>query len=216
MLYFIFNHFIFYFFYIMTIIIALKDTQNKRIIIGADKQVTYGDTVQKVSTKIISLPVNITDGYGEIIDTKKMHIAISGYPHLASFLQYGFQVPDMDSNQNFMEYYYQTFIPAFHKSASEIDFIEYTSSQMDTCSDLLLIFKGTVYNIDSNMGVNILDNEFYVAGSGYEVATGSLYTNLRFHPEMNRVDMVKQAIISAGENTPYCDSDVEVKVINYG
>lgn len=200
----------------MTIIIALKDTQNKRIILGADKQVTYGDTVQKVSTKIISIPVNITDGYGEIIDTKKMHIAISGYPHLASFLQYGFPVPDMDDNQDFIEYYYQTFIPAFHKAATGIDFLKYSSSRMDTGGDLLLIFKGQVYNIDFNMGVNLLDNEFYVAGSGYEIATGSLYTNLKFHSEMNRVDMVKQAIISVGETNLYCDSDVEVKVINYG
>ena len=86
----------------MTIIIALKDKENKRIILGADKQATYGQVINKVSSKLFHIPVNITDGYGTIIDTCKLHIAFSGCLPFASFLQYGFKIPSMENNHFYL------------------------------------------------------------------------------------------------------------------
>ena len=67
----------------MTIAIALKDRENKRIILGTDTQATYGQIILQTNDKIIELPIQIVDGYHEPIATETLHIAITGDLYLA-------------------------------------------------------------------------------------------------------------------------------------
>lgn len=199
----------------MTIIIALKDKKNKRIIIGADKQGTLGQCKVKVPTKIFSLPVDIVDGYGEVIDTAKIHIGISGYGFLKHFLQYGFNIPQMNEHQEFIEYLYQTFLPCLREVLTENQLVDVNNNSLDTESYMIMVFKGEIYRVENNFGVDVIDEEYYINGSGYEVALGSLYTNLTFHNNLNRIEIVKQAIRAASATTIYCSGEVDLKVINY-
>ena len=200
----------------MTIVIALKDPENKRVIMAADRRIISGQLIYKAHTKLFSLPLNIVDGYGEVIDTATIHIGFAGASFLDTFFKHGFTIPDMNSNQDFVEYLYKSFFPAMSNKLVDNYIGEVDSNQLNTWSEFIFVFHGEIYHIQYNFGVNISDDDFIVIGSGVQVATGSLYTNLKFHPEMNKVDMVKQAVISVGDNTIYCDSDVEVKIINYG
>ena len=58
----------------MTIVIVLKDTKNKKIILGTDKQATWGQLIFNTNDKIIELPIEITDGYNETIHTETLYI----------------------------------------------------------------------------------------------------------------------------------------------
>ena len=79
-------------------------------------------------------------------------------------------------------------------------------------SNIIIIYDGEIYEISSNFGVNTL-KEYGVIGSGWKVAIGSLYTNLHYHPHLDKVEMVKQALIACGVNTIYCDTNTDIHVI---
>lgn len=197
----------------MTIIVALKDKENNRIILGADKQSTCGQIIHKSPSKIIELPITVKDE--ESIEKKKLHIGLCGYAFMKSFFQHGFEIPSMNKKNNFIEYLYQKFFPKLRKALTDNSLVIIKDGQLDTESGMLFIFDNEIYCIGSNFCIDILDNDFYVDGSGWQVATGSLYTNLKYHSDMDKIEMVKQAILSAGENTIYCDTDVEIKIIEY-
>lgn len=199
----------------MTIIIALKDEENKRIILGADKQSSCGQIIYKSSGKIISVPIQIEDEYGKKLRKTEINMGLCGYAFLKSFFQHGFDIPNKEKNENFIEYLYKKFFPQFREALNNNQLVRVKDGMLNTESGMIFVFEGEIYLIGSNLCVDILNNEFYVDGSGWEVATGSLYTNLNFHKEMDKKEIVEQAIISAGENTIYCDTDVQIKEINY-
>jgi len=199
----------------MTIAIALKDTKNKRIIIGTDTQATYGQLTYTTQDKIIEIPINIVDGYNETINTEVLHIAMAGCLYLSSFLKYGFQPPSMNEQQNFIEYLYQDFLPELKVLLHEDNLVAVDNNVTDTESKFLFIFKDEVYGIQYNFGVTQLEADFLVEGSGWQVATGSLYTNLTYHEDMDYEEMVKQAIESCGNTTIYCDTTPNIKIIKY-
>lgn len=199
----------------MTIAIALKDTHNKRIIVGTDTQATYGQLTYKTEDKIIELQIQIVDGYDETITTEVLHIAMAGNLYLSSFLKYGFQPPTMSEHKNFTEYLYQDFLPELKILLHEDNLVVIDNNVTDTESKFIFIFKDQIYSIQYNFGVNQLNNSFLVEGSGWQVATGSLYTNLNYHKNMDYEEMVKQAIEACGNNTIYCNSTPNIKIIKY-
>ena len=199
----------------MTIVIAVRDKKNKRIILGADKQATRGQLILKSTSKLFSLPVNIVNGYGEIIDTKTIHIGFSGSPYLKLLIQYGIIIPSMDENETFIEYLYNGLFPVIQRKITDQQLVEIDNSQLDTESGMIFVFDGEIYNIQYNLGVNLIEDDYFVEGSGYEIAIGSLYTNLRFHSHISYERMVKEAIMTVGETTIYCDAEVEMKIIKY-
>lgn len=201
----------------MTIIVALKDKENKRIILGSDKQATTGQMKFKTENKIIEKEIEITDGYGEIITTKKMHIALCGFLYLTEFLVHSFIPPSMSEKQDTMDYLYNDFFPELRGLLLEDNLIELDSNVTNTEAWLILVFEGEFYSVSPRFAVNShTHQEFIVDGSGEQVATGSLYTNLNYHKDTDKIEMVKQAIKSCGANTIYCDTDTNIKIIKYG
>lgn len=199
----------------MTIIVALKDEKNNRVIMGADKQTTYGQLINKSPSKLITLPLNIVDKYGKIIEESEIHIGLCGYAFMKGFFEHGFEIPVMNEKDNFVKYLYQNFFPSLRRALTDNSLVELKDNKLNTESGMLFVFKGEIYEIARNLSVTKIDNEFHVDGSGYEVATGSLYTNLKYHNELDKKEIVKQAIETVGENTIYCDTDVEIIEIKY-
>lgn len=68
----------------MTIGIALKDKENKRIIIGSDKQGTLGDDIKVTipDKKHVRKEVKIVDGYYNHIDTQEIYFVFAGWGFL--------------------------------------------------------------------------------------------------------------------------------------
>ena len=199
----------------MTIVIALRDEKNERIILGADSQSTQGQLIHKGSSKIFSIPIDMMDEYGRIISRKEIHIGFSGNMFFHTFLEYGFDIPKMKYDEDFIEYLYKAFFPTIQENATAQQLVEVQDNQIDTGSSLIMVFEGNIYHIQYNLGVNLLDDDFLIVGSGYEVALGSLCTNLKYHSKSDYEEIVKQAILVTGENTIYCDENVQIKIIEY-
>ena len=197
----------------MTIIVALKDKENNQVLLGADKQTTRGQMTYKSPGKLITLPLTITGD--DVIEKSEMHIGLCGYAFMKTFFKYGFDIPKMNHGMDFISYLYQKFFPELRKGLTDNSLVKKKEGELDTESGMLIVFEGEIYCIGSNFCVDIIDSDFYTMGSGCEVATGSLYTNLKYHPETDKKEIVKQAIKSAGENTIYCNTEVEIKEIKY-
>ena len=200
----------------MTIIIALKDKKNKRIILGADAQTTRGQEIGLPVNKLIEIPIDVVDGYGELIFTEILHIAVCGWAFLNSFLQYGFEPPLMNEQQSFIEYLYNNFLPDLKNILQEDNLIKLDSNVSDSDSAFIFVFQDKLYSINDKFAIDyMVDDDYLVNGSGREIAIGSLYTNLNFNKDLDYKDIVEQAIISSGANSIYCDTNVNVKIIEY-
>lgn len=199
----------------MTIAIALKDLKNNQIILGVDKQATCGQIIHKTKDKLIELPIDVIDGYGETVDTEILHIALSGNLYLGSFLSHGFIIPPLDEQQNFMDYLYQDFLPSLKQILQEDNLIAIDNNISDMESSFIMVFKDQIYNVNYRFGIDVLEQDYIVIGSGTQMAIGSLYTNLNYHTDISYKEIVKQAIETCGENTIYCDSNPVIKTIKY-
>lgn len=198
----------------MTIGIALKDKENKRIIIGSDKQGTLGDDIKVTipDKKHVRKEVKIVDGYYNHIDTQEIYFVFAGWGFLQGFMEHTFEIPDMHENQDFIEYLYNDLLECFRQQLLDKKLLGTHDDKFRSESNVLIIYDGEIYELDSNFGVNKI-KEYAVIGSGWKVAIGSLYTNLHYHPETNKVEMVKQALISCGVNTVYCDTNTDITII---
>ena len=197
----------------LTIVIALRDVENKRIIMGADNQATMGQLCYKGGKKLFSLDIPIVDGYGDILKFEKLHIGFSGNYWLINYLMYGFDVPLMGNNVDFVHYLYNDFFVSLGDALSSRMLLPIYDSELDSESEMLMVFEGKIYHIFSNFSVMEVVEEFGVGGSGSEVAVGSLSTNLMFGVD-DRLEMVRQAVLVCGRNTIYCDDDVELSIID--
>ena len=197
----------------LTIVIALRDAKNNRIIMGADNQATLGQVCYKGGKKLFSLDIPIVDGYGDILKFEKLHIGLSGNYWLINYLQYGFDVPFMDSNVDFLHYLYNSFFVSLSDALSSKMLLPIYDSELDSESGMLMVFEGRIYHIFSNFSIMEVVEDFEVEGSGSEVAVGSLATNLMFGID-DRLEMVRQAVLVCGRSTIYCDDDVELSIID--
>ena len=199
----------------MTIIVAVKDKENKRIILGTDSLANNNGIKCKAGSKILKLNIPICDGYGEIIDEKPLYIGLSGYGYLKHYLQYAFDVPLLDSQQDFLDYLYNDFLAVLRECLIANNLVELENSKLHSYAGLIFIFDGKFYNINSSLSVDIIEDDFMVEGSGWEVATGSIYTNLNYHKNTSIEEVVKQAIECCGNTTIYCDDKINMEIIPY-
>lgn len=199
----------------MTIIIALKDKKNKRIIFGSDRQYSTGIIKGVVKNKIVTKKVNIIDAYYNEIDTKEIHIGFSGTGFIAELVEYNFNVPDMNEKQEFMEYLYENFLEELRETLIDKKLSGTSNEVFDSGSNIIIVFQDEIYEIFSNFSVNKITGDYAVSGAGYEIAIGSLYTNLHYHKKLDYVEVVRQALTACGVNTLYCDTNLDIKTIDY-
>lgn len=200
---------------VLTILVALKDKKNNRIILGTDKQVTTGSVKELIHNKIVTVNIPVVDGYGEKIRTDKCHIAIAGYVYINNFIEYAFNAPPMDNNMIFIEYLQKKFLKKLREELTNQNLAEVNSNQFDSESGFLIVYDDEIFVIDFNFGVCTINDEYSVNGSGFEIALGSLYTTKKVKPSIGAVKRVKLAVKSAIEYDVYCGGEVDIKIINY-
>ena len=198
----------------MTIGIALKDKEQNRIIIGSDKQSTIGDIKNTVKgSKHVCKTINIIDGYCNNIATKEIHFLLAGYGFLENYIKYTLEIPEINENQDFIEYLYNNLLEELREQLIDKKLLGTREDRFDSDSNIIIIYDGEIYEIDSHFGIE-MPKDYAVIGSGWRVAIGSLYTNLHYHLYMDKVDVVKQAIVACGVNTIYCDTNTDITIID--
>ena len=199
----------------MTILVALKDEKNNRVILGTDKQVTYGSTKGITDTKMITINIPVVDGYGETIRVDKCYIATAGWDFIHNFIAYGFNTPSMDNNMLFIEYLQKKFLKKLKNELTDQNLTEENSNQFNSESYFIIVYYDELFNVQFNFGVSKLDEGYLVEGSGYNVALGSLYTSKKMNPNIGAIKRVKLAIESAMEYNIYCGGGVDIRIIDY-
>ena len=200
----------------MTIIIALKDKKRNRIIFGSDRAETYGQYTETCPCKIITKKIKIVDAYFNEIETKEVHIGTSGAGFLINFLDHAFTLPDLDEKQDFIEYLYNDFLTELREELIDKKVLGTKQEIFNSDSNMIIIFDGEIYEIQSNFSIHVA-GDYSVIGSGWLLAIGSLYTNLHYHKKLDREEMVRQALTTCGVNTIFCDTNIDLKIIDtYG
>lgn len=199
----------------MTIVCAVKDKENKNIILGADTMGTVGQLKVNSMGKIIEVKIPIIDGYGEIITEKSLWIGSSGYAFITRYIDEVFTVPFMDSQETILEYLYQEFLPELRINLIDKNLVEVDNGVLDSNMSMLFIYEDKIFRVNSSFSVDIVTEDYSCTGSGWEVALGSIYTNLTWNPKLDKEEVVKQAVKTAGANTIYCNEEVALQVIPY-
>lgn len=199
---------------IMTIIIALKDKQNNRIIFGSDRAETLGQYTETCPCKIITKEITIIDGYYNEIDKTQVYIGASGRGFLINYLEHVFALPDMDEQQDFIEYLYNNFLEDLRGELLDKKIVGTRNEVFNSESNFIIIYKDEIYEISSDFSIHKVEKDYTAIGSGWLLAIGSLYTNLHYHSRLDRVEMVRQALTTCGVNTIYCDTNLDLKIID--
>ena len=201
----------------LTIIIALKDQKNKRILLASDKQETMGQIKNSCNDKIIEKTIEVHDGYDNKIRTDKIYFGLSGWGFISNYLKYTYTMPPIKDEQNIIDYLYNDFLYGLREELTERKLLGMHHDVFDSESGMIIVYRDEIYEVFRRFSIGLVEQEYCVGGSGWELAIGSLYTNLHFpqHEYMDAEDIIRQAIITCGANTIYCDTNVNLKIINY-
>lgn len=191
----------------MTIIVAVKT--DEKIIIGADKRVTEDDTiVSEESSKILIKDLTIENSH--TIKHEKFLIAFSGLYSLFELLK-TFTVPLKNSNESFIEYLYDKFVPALNSYLQEYYFIRnYNNGQTGVEWELLLAYRNQLFRVEFNLGICEVTTPYYAIGAPRDIALGSLHTAMKKEKNPVEIFMVQNAIRACAAHNITCNNNMEL------
>ena len=198
----------------MTVIVALRDKVNDCFWIGADTQGTRGDMSTQWGNKIIDLNLEIINNTGETIRTDKITIGVSGSHYLQQFLNNVFKVPPMNKNDNFMEYYYNTFQKRLRETLKENDLLLCKDGVSDNESSILLIYDNELYRICSDFSI-MKEEVYYCVGAGWKEATTVIENNLLHRSNLSSEENIKEALYTTGKLNIYCSEEYILRRIKW-
>lgn len=195
----------------MTIIIALKDEENNKIYLGADRQGTAGDmSYENFGCKLLKIEIPLSDGS---IDT--IHLAFSGSAFLHQYLLNVFQPPVFDVETNFMNYLYRFFFKDLKEELLENHLIKKDKESLDSDAGLILIHGEDIYNIWHDLSITESPRGYAINGSGYDIGVAVIENNLYFHSDMDYKEIIKEALYTTGRMNIYCNTDCDILTIDY-
>ena len=209
----------------MTIIIALKDKRNHEIILGSDKFTTSGEikhdeSCNKLVRKYVKGVNDNLDGYLEkycvdIYQDVYIDIAFAGDISVLEYINHVFEPPKYTPSLErdlTTKYMLTKFIPALKDGIKQWCHL---GDSEDMNSNLIIVMNGHIYEVFANFKCMEVHSDFVCSGFAHEIAIGSLYTNLHFHKNMDKKEMVKQAIIATGQYDVFSGINSNIKTIKY-
>jgi len=129
----------------LTVIVALKDKKNNRIILGTDKQMTYGYTKDIIDSKILNINIPVIDGYGETVRTDECYIAVAGMASMTNFIEYSFEAPSLPNNMEFMEYLHKKFLKCLRDDLFNNKIVGDSNNKFDSESNLIIVYGDEIF-----------------------------------------------------------------------
>lgn len=201
----------------MTVIIALKDKEKKRVILGADGQGTSDDIKLNFGCKIFNLKIPLikTEEDMEIIDEEDVYFLISGTHYLETYLKNAFNPPSKVIDEEFINYLYNQFFQSLSNELSTKYLLKFNEGALESEAGLIIVYKDNLYNVYSDFSIVEETNDFTVHGSGWKIATGVLTNLLNNHTDMDKEEMVREALLTTGELNIYCNKNIVVETIPF-
>lgn len=195
----------------MTIIIGLKDEENRKIYLGADRQGTQGDiSYDDFGCKLLKIEIPMSD---DTIDS--MYLAFSGSAFLHQYLLNVFQPPIFDVETNFMNYLYRFFFKELKKELKENNLIKMEKEVLDSEAGMLLVHDGNLYNVWYDLSITESARPYVVSGIGMEFGLAVIRNNLEFHSDMDYKKIVEEALYTTGKMSIYCNTDYDILTIDF-
>lgn len=195
----------------MTVIVALKDEENKRIILGADRQGTMGDvSFSDFGCKLLKMEIPLDN---ESIEP--LYIAVSGSSFLHSYLWNVFKAPVYNVDTNFIDYLYNSFLKELKYELIEQKLIYEENGELDSEASLILVYGENIYNVYYDFSLVESPRMYSVGGAGHKIALSVLVNNLKFHSDMDYEKIVEEALYTTGKLNIYCNTDYDIEIIEY-
>lgn len=207
----------------MTVVIAVKDNDKNRIVMGADKRLTEGDLVvsdniPKLLIKELSVMDKPKKLFSKInIESDNFVIGFSGQYALYELLKV-FQAPVKSKNETFLEYCYNSLIPKLNKLLTEHNmFTDFSNGLTGIDWELIIVYKDKIYGLDFQMNILEAHDDYIAVGASKEIAYGSLHTALStkfmYRPEIKNLlpDWnVEKAIEACAAHSTKCNDEFEL------
>ena len=196
----------------MTLIIALKDENNKKIYLGADRQGTQGDmSYDNFGCKLLKIEIPLIDDNG--ID--EIYMAFSGSSFLHQYILNVFQAPVFDINTNFMNYLYRSFFKELRDELKEQNLIKKDNEIFDAECGLIIIHKENIYSVWFDLSITESPRNYAVHGAGYKNAVSIVENLLEFHNDLDYKEIMKEVLYTTGKMNIYCNTDYDILTIEY-
>lgn len=200
----------------MTVIIALKDTTEKKIYIGCDLQGTSADISMNWGlTKISNIQIPICNTDDEILHYETLYFGVSHSHYLQEYLTHAFTAPCMREDEDFISYLYNQFFQKLNNDLTLHKLLKNVDGALESDSGLILVFKDKIYNVYSDFSIVEEKNIFTCTGGGWLVATSVLTNLLTYHHNMSKKEMIKEALYTTGELNIYCDKNIIIEEIPF-
>lgn len=169
----------------MTCIVSLK--QNDKIYIGGDTAAVSGLSVN------VRLDV-------KVFRNKKMLIGYAGSFRLGQIMRFAFNPPAHPKGKDDYEYMCVDFISAVQKCFKKHGFDgQNRKDEKETCGQMLVAYKGQLYEIYEDYQVGVSSEPFTSIGCGSDLAMGAMYAlhNLPKSDKISPEDKLKIALDAA-------------------
>lgn len=200
---------------VITCIIALKDENENRVIVGADGQGTSDDVSLNFGEKIFSLNIPVVNNIDEeeTIGEDEIYFLIAGSHYLESYLKSAFTPPSKLVNEDILDYLYNQFFQVLNNELTLHGLLKNKEGALESEAGLIIIYEGRLFNVYSDFSIVEDPNQFTVHGSGWKIATSVLTNLLEFHSNLDKKKMVEEALWTTGELNIYCNKDIHIKEI---
>jgi len=184
----------------MTCIIAIN--QKDKFIIGSDGQIGFNGLERDISReKWIHKQYNTIDENDNIIKTTSCYIGGAGDLLTINFIFDCFVLPDKPIDITIENYLQGFFTPQLHDDMRKCDLqTDLDGKYSERHIELIIIIENRVFSFKDKTIDEIIEN-YYSAGSGSHLATGSLHTTRK---QKNGRSRIKRALEAAEYHSSSC------------
>ena len=200
----------------MTVIVAFKDLENNRIILGSDGQGTSDDIQLDFGDKILKVPIPVIECEDESVPCKynDLYVCVSGSHYISQYIGKVFKPPSKLVDEDILDYLYNQFFQGLNNELGNHGLLKVNEGSLESGVGLILVYNDRVFNVYSDFSIVEEVNNFTVHGSGWKIATSVLTNLCKFHKDMDKVRMVKEALLTTSELNIYCNSNIQLEIIN--
>ena len=197
----------------MTVIIALKDMINDKILVGYDGQGTSEDISLPFGEKLVTMSIPVVNEENEIINDTEMHILVSGSHYIKSYLTHAFTPPGILEDEDVVDYLYNQFFQSLSNELTNHGLLKNEDGALESQAGLIIIYDNRLFNVYSDFSIVESTDVFTCNGSGWKISTSVLSNLLEFHHDMELEDMIEEALLTTARLNIYCNDDITIKTI---
>jgi hypothetical protein len=153
-----------------------------------------GDTMHMGGDSAYISGWHIRVGAPKVFRLGEMLIGVSGYPRALQIVRHHLEVPEHPDDRDAESYMVTCFVPALRQAFKEHGFAEVQHNQENYDSTLMVAYRGTLFEIESNFQLSHYREPYAAIGAGRTYALAAM--NL-LHQEHAPEDAIRRSLETA-------------------